>query len=241
MATYGVTLLTLFTTLAMAIVGKTLYWWGLLKDTTGMTFTSEDIGAANRIFLCIAARFVQHGTLVLAESVRNAVRAIFGRVSLQEPTSRTLLESLYAQVRHEVETACGRSILTDCLFGQLEEMVSGDLTSARRRLFIGLVTETRILLRGERVRDVVQAQVGSEIEVAVREATGATGATPFLAVIPKLGKAFHRHFVMMSTTGPSDVFGEQLKGMAAKVFVAGEEASDVCNILVHTVRDNIVQ
>lgn len=241
MATYSVTLLTLFTTLAMAIIGKTLYWWGTLKDTTGMPFTSEDIGAANRIFLCIAARFVQHGTGMLAESVKNAVRAVFGRVSLREPTSRILLESLFVQVRHEIETACGRSVLTDCLFGPLEEMVGGDLASARRRLFIGLVTETRVLLRGERMRETVQQQVGEDIETAVREATGATGAVPFLGVIPKLGKTFHRHFVATLATDRDKGFEGQLKTMAATVFVAGEGSSDVCSILLRAVRDHLVQ
>lgn len=221
---YSSHILTEFIVVAMAIVGKSLYLRSVLRGYS--TVSAEDLSAANRIFVCLAARFVQHGTLLLAESVKNAVRAVFIKVSLQEPMSRILLDSLVSQVRHEVETACGKSILDDCVFGRLEEMIGANLSTTKRRLFIAMVTEARRRMKDPHFRQILIDQVAQDLETLLDcalEKGDLVQTIPLLAVLPKLAKKYHSMF----QAAPIGV----MRQLAATVFVDSD--SDTHECLLH--------
>lgn len=194
-AWYGSHLLEEFLTVAFALVGKSLYLRSVLKEHTRVS--GEDLAAANRILVSLAGRFIQNGSTLLAESVKNAVIAVFGKVSLQEPTSKTLLCSLISQVRHEIESSCGKSILDDCIYAKLDEMVSADLSPIKRRLLIGLVTEARCRMRQDELRNALFAQIATDLDSVVtglfdKEPSRASDVLlPFLAYLPKINKCYH--------------------------------------------------
>ncbi|PJF18893.1 hypothetical protein PSACC_01310 [Paramicrosporidium saccamoebae] len=221
---YSGALLTDFIAVAMAIVGKTLYLRSLLKDHSASS--ADDLSAANRIFICLAPRFVQHGTVLLAESIRNAVRAVFGKVSLQEPTSRVLLDSLISQVRHEIETSCGKSILDDCIFDKLDELISADLAPTRRRLFIAMVTESRRRLKSEHLKALLSEQVSDSLSVMLGRVFSTPSETPqpLLLIIPRVSR-------LLRSANEMTVENKSLRMVAAALFVDCD--SDVQNCMVY--------
>lgn len=222
---YASTVITQFIVIAMSIVGRALYLQGLLRDNS--TVSSEDLSAANRIFICLAPRFVQHGVVLLSESVRNAVKAVFNRVSLVEPTSRLLFSSLLSQVRHEIESSCGKNIFDDCLFGKLDEVLGTDVSPTRRRLFVALTTETRRHMKDEHLRVMLRDEIKFNLDglleflFPVKEEAN----QPLVSLIPKISTVYHS-FYSDSHLGPS------LRQLSAAVFVDAE--SDVQGILVRS-------
>lgn len=224
---YALTLLSLFLTVGMSIVAKSLYRQSLLSGHSHLD--NEDLAAANRNFICIAARFVQQGSILLAESIKNAVRAIFSKISLQEPTNATLLGSLIAQVRYEIESTYGRNTLNECLFGKLDDMVSSDMKPGRRRLFIAAVNEARSMIKCDEVRGLLQEHISRSLEQVIADAT-TDNTVPFVALLPKIGKIFHRQ--MTTTIGSNLGYWEtSLKRLAASVFVE-DINSDICETVV---------
>ena len=227
---YGSALLTQFVAITMAIVGKALYWKALFQQV--ITISSEDLSAANRIFVCLSAHFVQNGIGLLVESVRNSVKAVFEKVPLQEPTSQTLLSSLISQVRHELETTCGRNILIDCLFGRLDEMISADLSSTRRRLFIALATEARRIIKNVSTKEILTRQIDLEVNELVESAV-TNSAVPFISIIPKVNAKFTN-----PTITPKNLLSQfeiELKKAAAAVFVC-KDHSDITDIFMSSIK-----
>src|SRR5690606_22840470 len=72
---YSRRLLERFITVGMALVGRSLYLRHVLREQCAMT--NEDLSTANRLFMSLAARFIQYGVPLLAESVRNVVQPVF--------------------------------------------------------------------------------------------------------------------------------------------------------------------
>lgn len=165
-----------------------MYLRTILKDKSPIL--PEDLAAANRIFVCLAGRFIQHGTTILGESVQNAVRAVFGRVSLQESCGRVLLDSLLSQVRHEVETACGKNVMDDCMFGRIEDMIGADISPIRRRLFIAMVSEARAWMKTVSLKATFYESVKAGIDKALISVLSHDepnqSIRPFIGIIPKL-------------------------------------------------------
>lgn len=202
---------------AFALVGKSLYLRSVLKDHTKVS--NEDLAAANRILVSLAGRFIQNGSTLLAESVKNAVIAVFGKISLQEPSSRTLLCSLIGQVRHEVESSCGKSILDDCIYTKLDELVSADLSPTKRRLLIGLITEARCRMKQDGLRGSLFSRVSLDLDAVItalfEKETDSTSTPqthlPFLAYLPKINKCYHNFMAR-----PSSI--DELRQYAAVIF-----------------------
>lgn len=216
---YGRRILERFITTGMALVGKSLYLRYVLKEHCSAA--TEDLRVTNRIFMSLAARFIQYGVPLLAESVKNVVQLVFGKVSLQEPTTLTLMDSLIGRVRHEIESACGKSVLDECIFGRLEELVGSDLPPSRRRLFITLVTECRRRMKDPAAKTHMLGLVKSDIDIALFQAiqegceTDEAAIKPLLAVVAKLGKNFHK--VLATTTSSTDLASN--RRLAVLIFV----------------------
>lgn len=207
------------------MVGKALYLRGLLKEHSAVS--AEELSSANRVFVCLAARFVQHGTSLLVESVRNIVMAVFGKVSLQEPISKASFDSLVNQVRHEVESACGKSVLDDAIFGKMDELISGDLSSTKRRLFISMVSEARSRMKSKHVHQALCDQIHSSLEEIYSIAFDGKiidPSPPMISVIPKLSTFYHKLFK------PSSTNQIIMRRIAASIFVDG--SSDIYNYLL---------
>lgn len=237
-ALYSVCLLGEFVAFAMALVGKTLYMQSVLRGNARAS--SDDTAAANRLLMTIGARFIQNGTLLLAESLRNATSAVLAKLPLHEPLTPTLLAHLLAQIRHEVETVCGRSVVEDSLFGRLDEIVSADLPSLRRRLFIEMVTETRRWIRSDHVKSLLSTHITHQLEHIYHQAfsstppqaapskatetgesttssstTTTTLTLPLVTLIPRLGRSFHLQF---ASHGTASAFEGQVREVAVAVF-----------------------
>lgn len=214
--TYANNLLSQFVTVAMALVGKGIYLHSILKESVN----GDDLTAAHRIFLCLSGRFIQNGLGVLTESVRNALRAVFAKVPLQEQTSRILLDSLICQVRHEVETACGKSVLDDCLFGRLDEMIGADITPARRRIFMALTSEARRRIKSSYLRTCFTHRVNLDLEELLASLLENGATMPLISLIPKVSRSFQTQ--LLDNTSVSSSSSELMKRYAAVIFVDTE-------------------
>lgn len=227
---YSTTLLSVFLSISMSVIAKSLYRQNLLAGYSRLK--DEDLASANRNFICIAARFVQNGVAVLAESVRNSVRAIFSKVPFQEPTTLTLLSSLLGQVRYEIESTCGRNTLSECLFGDLDEMVRSDMSPTRRSLFMAAVNETRLAMKSDAVKGLLQEHVSRSLDRLVNDVCD--GKTiPFISVLPKIARLFHQQ-MSATSDGEAKYWEKSLKRLAATVFAISEH-SDICEVIVQGV------
>ncbi len=224
---YSRRLLERFITVGMALVGRSLYLRHVLGEQCAVT--SEDLSTANRLFMSLAARFIQYGVPLLAESVRNVVQPVFGKVSLQEPMTPTLMDALVGQVRHEIESACGKSVLDDSIFGRLEELVGADLPPSRRRLFIAMMTECRGRMRDPTswlpMLELVKADIDAALFQAAADADDPS-VRPMLAVISTLGRNFYQIFGQAASARDTALS----RRLAAVIFA--DPDSDVQHILV---------
>lgn len=220
---YSVHLLKQFVVVSMAMVGKSIYLRAVLREESPIL--QEDLSAANRIFVCLAGRFIQHGTSILGESVRNAVQAIFGKVSLQEPCTRILIDSLLCQVRHEVETACGKNVLDECMFGRIEEMIGSDISPIRRRLFIVMVSEARRWMRSASLKgsffDNVRAAIDHVLIASLSQGDSSQPVRPLIGIIPKLSHNTQELYSRLPQMS-------EYRKIAALIFVDEESGVNEC-------------